>query len=150
MLRESASLMFTTGFGFRSGDPASLHVFEEPARTVSGVEVFEELFEQIVHQWVVPRRELIGGRQLRGANAARESRIPRQQLSEAAQVKHTVSEGIGDTRSRKDIPSTFRFSTPTSRAALRVKQRQLASSLPNSPTDSLCLAQNGVCAIARE
>ena len=37
-LRMHLAWRWFTGLGFRSGDPASFHVLEEPARTVSGVE----------------------------------------------------------------------------------------------------------------
>ena len=78
--------------GLRSGDPAPLHVLEEPAWTVQ--ELFEELFEQIVRQCV--EVGLVQGKHLSvdgsfvEANAAKESRIPRGQLAEAAQVNQTV------------------------------------------------------------
>ena len=38
--------------GVRSGDSASLHLFQEPARTVPESKLFEQLFEQIVRQCV--------------------------------------------------------------------------------------------------
>ncbi len=56
--------------------------------------LFEELFEQIVRQCV--EVGLVQGKQLSvdgsfiEANAAKESRIPREQLAEAARVSHTV------------------------------------------------------------
>jgi transposase len=56
--------------------------------------LFEELFEQIVRQCV--EVGLIQGQHLSvdgsfvEANAAKESRIPREQLAEAAEVHHTV------------------------------------------------------------
>jgi len=56
--------------------------------------LFEELFEQIVRQCV--EVGLVQGKHLSvdgsfvEANAAKESRIPREQLREAAQVHHTV------------------------------------------------------------
>ena len=103
-------------------DPASLHVLEKPAWTVSGSKLFEELFEQIVKQCV--EVGLVQGKHLSvdgsfvEANAAKESRIPRQQLAEAAQVNQTVrrtwrnwsnrippkSRCISKIRSRPQIP----------------------------------------------
>src|SRR5437899_321872 len=35
---HASGLALVHGFGFRSGDPASFHVLQKPARTVSGVE----------------------------------------------------------------------------------------------------------------
>ncbi|HET7442604.1 MAG TPA: IS1182 family transposase, partial [Terriglobales bacterium] len=56
--------------------------------------LFEELFEQIVKQCVevglVQGKHLSVDGSLVEANAAKESRIPRQQLAEATQVNHTV------------------------------------------------------------
>jgi hypothetical protein len=60
--------------------------------------LFKELFEQIVRQCV--KVELVQGENLSvdgsfvEANASKESRIPRQQLSEAAQVNHTVRQSL--------------------------------------------------------
>ena len=60
--------------------------------------VFEQLFEQIVRQCVAVG--LVQGEHLSvdgsfvEANAAKESRIPRAQLAEAAQVKHTLRQSM--------------------------------------------------------
>jgi hypothetical protein len=74
-----------TGFGFRSGDSASLHVLEEPARTASGIEAVRELFEQIVLQCVevglAQGKHLPVDSSFVEANAAKESRIPRELLA---------------------------------------------------------------------
>jgi hypothetical protein len=59
-----------------------------------GSKLFEDLFEQIVRQCA--EAGLVQGKHLSvdssfvEANAANESRIPREQLAEAAQVHHTV------------------------------------------------------------
>jgi len=56
--------------------------------------LFEELFEQIVRQCLevglVQEKHLSVDGSFAEANAAKESRIPREQLREAAQVHHTV------------------------------------------------------------
>ena len=78
----------------RSRDSASLHVLQEPTRAVSESKLFEQLFERIVRQCV--EVGLVRGQQLSvdgsfvEANAAKESRIPREQLAAAAEVHHTV------------------------------------------------------------
>ena len=89
--------------GIRSGDSASFHVLQEPARTVSGIEAVRAVVR-------TDRAAVCGGGTGAGdkhlsvdgsfveANAAKESRIPREQLAEAAQVHHTrasVSAGTG-------------------------------------------------------
>ena len=61
--------------------------------------LFEQLFEQIVRQCM--EVGLVEGKQLSvdgtfvEANAAKESRVPRGQLSEAAQVNHSLRQYIG-------------------------------------------------------
>ena len=63
--------------------------------------LFEQLFEQIVKQCVevglVQGEELSVDGSFVEANAARESRIPREQLAEAARVHHTVRGDCGRT-----------------------------------------------------
>src|ERR1700730_17446179 len=60
--------------------------------------LFEQLFEQIVKQCVevglVRGKELAVDGSFVEANAAKESRIPREQLAEAAQVNHTVRQYV--------------------------------------------------------
>src|SRR6267142_3701249 len=69
--------------------------------------LFEELFEQIVRQCV--EVGLVQGENLSvdgsfvEANAAKESRIPRQQLSEAAQVNHTVKQYLVDLEQQNSV-----------------------------------------------
>jgi hypothetical protein len=83
--------------GLRSGDSAPLYIFQESARTIPRVQeskLFEQLFEEIVARCL--EAGLVRGDDLSvdgsfvEANASRESRIPREQLAEAAQVNHTV------------------------------------------------------------
>src|SRR6476659_3497790 len=95
------------GLGFRSGNPASLHVFKEPARAVQASKLFERLFEQIVRQCV--EVGLVQGTHLSvdgsfiEANAAKESRIPLQQLAEAAQVHHTVRQYLREVEEQNPV-----------------------------------------------
>jgi transposase len=83
---------------FRSGDSASLYVFEESPWAVPGIEVVEQIFERIVAQYLeiglVHEDKLSVDGTLVEANASKESRIPREQLAEAAQVNRTVREWL--------------------------------------------------------
>ena len=69
--------------------------------------VFEQLFEQIVRQCV--EVGLVEGKQLSvdgsfvEANAAKESRIPREQLKEAAQVHHTVRQYLREVEEQNPV-----------------------------------------------
>ena len=66
--------------------------------------MFEQLFEEVVAQCLAVG--LVRGDQLSvdgtfvEANASKESRIPREQLKEAAQVNRTVREYLAELRSR--------------------------------------------------
>ena len=68
---------------------------------------FEELFEQIVKQWV--EVGLVQGKHLSvdgsfvEANAAKESRILREQLTEAAQVHHTVRQYLREMEEQNPV-----------------------------------------------
>src|SRR5512142_1710837 len=69
--------------------------------------LFEQLFEQIVRQCV--EVGLVQGKNLSvdgsfvEANAAKESRIPREQLAEAAQVHHTVRQYLKDVEEQNPV-----------------------------------------------
>jgi len=69
--------------------------------------LFEQLFEQIVRQCV--EVGLVEGKQLSvdgsfvEANAAKESRIPREQLVEAAQVHHTLREYLKELEKQNPV-----------------------------------------------
>jgi Transposase domain (DUF772) len=69
--------------------------------------LFEQLFEQIVSQCV--EVGLVQGKQLSvdgsfvEANAAKESRIPREQLAEAAQVRHTLREYLKELEKQNPV-----------------------------------------------
>src|SRR6202051_3714481 len=69
--------------------------------------LFEQLFEQIVSQCV--EVGLVQGKQLSvdgsfvEANAAKESRIPREQLAEAAQVNHTLRQYLKELEEQNPV-----------------------------------------------
>ena len=69
--------------------------------------LFEQLFEQIVRQCV--EVGLVSGKNLSvdgsfvEANAAKESRIPREQLAEAAQVHHTVRQYLREVEEQNPV-----------------------------------------------
>ena len=83
-----------TGLGFDQEIPHHSTFSKNRHGRFQESKLFEELFEQIVRQCV--EVGLVEGKHLSvdgsfvEANAAKESRIPREQLAEAAQVKHIV------------------------------------------------------------
>src|SRR4029077_5292698 len=83
-----------TGLGFDQEIPHHSTFSKNRHGRFQESKLFEELFEQIVRQCV--EVGLVQGKHLSvdgsfvEANAAKESRIPREQLGEAAQVHHTV------------------------------------------------------------
>jgi transposase len=83
-----------TGLGFDQEIPHHSTFSKNRHGRFQESKLFEELFEQIVRQCV--EVGLVSGKNLSvdgsfvEANAAKESRIPRGQLAEAAQVHHTV------------------------------------------------------------
>src|SRR5580700_7861885 len=83
-----------TGLGFDQEIPHHSTFSKNRHGRFQESKLFEELFEQIVRQCV--GAGLVQGTHLSvdgsfiEANAAKESRIPREQLAEAAQVHHTV------------------------------------------------------------
>ena len=83
-----------TGLGFDQEIPHHSTFSKNRHGRFEESKLFEELFEQIVRQCV--EVGLVQGRHLSvdgsfvEANAAKESRIPREQLAEVAEVNHTV------------------------------------------------------------
>ena len=83
-----------TGLGFDQEIPHHSTFSKNRHGRFQESKLFEELFEQIVRQCV--EVGLVQGKHLSvdgsfvEANASKESRIPREQLAEAAQVKQTV------------------------------------------------------------
>ena len=101
-LRMHLAWRWFTGLGFDQEIPHHSTFSKNRHGRFQESKLFEELFEQIVRQCV--EVGLVQGKHLSvdgsfvEANAAKESRIPREQLAEAAQVNHTraaVSGGTG-------------------------------------------------------
>ena len=93
-LRMHLAWRWFTGLGFDQEIPHHSTFSKNRHGRFQESKLFEELFEQIVLQCV--EVELVQGKHLSvdgsfvEANAAKESRIPREQLGEAAQVNQTV------------------------------------------------------------
>jgi transposase len=93
-LRMHLAWRWFTGLGFDQEIPHHSTFSKNRHGRFQESKLFEELFEQIVLQCV--QVGLVQGKHLSvdgsfiEANAAKESRIPREQLAEAAQVNHTV------------------------------------------------------------
>src|SRR5438876_3943753 len=93
-LRMHLAWRWFTGLGFDQEIPHHSTFSKNRHGRFQEPNLFQELFEQIVRQCV--EVGLVQGENLSvdgsfvEANAAKESRIPRQQLAEAAQVNHTV------------------------------------------------------------
>ena len=94
-LRMHLSWGWFTGLSFDQEIPPSLHVLQEPTRTVSGIEVVRVIVRAhrtCVEVGLLQWKHLSVDASLVEANAAKASRIPREQLVEAAEVHHSVRE----------------------------------------------------------
>jgi transposase len=95
-LRMHLAWRWFTGLGFDQEIPHHSTFSKNRHGRFQESKLFEQLFEEIVRQCV--EVGLVQGKHLSvdgsfvAANAAKESRIPREQLAEAAQVKRTVRE----------------------------------------------------------
>jgi transposase len=93
-LRMHLAWRWFTGLGFDQEIPHHSTFSKNRHGRFQESKLFEQLFEEIVQQCV--EVGLVQGKHLSvdgsfvEANAAKQSRIPREQLGEAAQVKHTV------------------------------------------------------------
>jgi transposase len=93
-LRMHLAWRWFTGLGFDQEIPHHSTFSKNRHGRFQESKLFEQLFEQVVRQCV--EVGLVQGKHLSvdgsfvEANAAKESRIPREQLGEAAQVHHTV------------------------------------------------------------
>src|SRR5271169_5705253 len=93
-LRMHLAWRWFTGLGFDQEIPHHSTFSKNRHGRFQASKLFEQLFEEIVRQCV--EVGLVQGKHLSvdgsfvEANAAKESRIPREQLAEAAQVNHTV------------------------------------------------------------
>jgi hypothetical protein len=90
--------------------------------------LFEQLFEEIVKQCV--EVGLVQGKHLSvdgsfvGANAAKESRIPRGQLTEAAQVNHTVRQYLVELEAQNPVEEPVATLASNSAAVEVARQEQ--------------------------
>jgi transposase len=93
-LRMHLAWRWFTGLGFDQEIPHHSTFSKNRHGRFQESKLFEQLFEQIVRQCVevglVQGKDLAVDGSFVAANAAKESRIPREQLGEAAQVHHTV------------------------------------------------------------
>jgi len=96
-----------TGLGFDQEIPHHSTFSKNRHGRFQESKLFEELFEQIVRQCV--EVELVQGQHLSvdgsfvEANAAKESRIPREQLVEAAQVHHGVRQYLREVEQQNPV-----------------------------------------------
>src|ERR1035437_5213561 len=97
-LRMHLAWRWFTGLGFDQEIPHHSTFSKNRHGRFQESKLFEELFEQIVKQCVevglVRGKELSVDGSFVEANAAKESRIPREQLAEAARVHHTVRQYV--------------------------------------------------------
>ena len=93
-LRMHLAWRWFTGLGFDQEIPHHSTFSKNRHGRFQESKLFEELFEQIVRavrgSGTGAGQTSVGGWQFRGGECSKESRIPREQLAEAAQVHHTV------------------------------------------------------------
>ena len=106
-LRMHLAWRWFTGLGFDQEVPHHSTFSKNRHGRFQESKVFEELFEQIVRQCV--EVGLVQGKHLSvdgsfvEANAAKESRIPREQLAEAAQVHHSVRQYLKEVEEQNPV-----------------------------------------------
>jgi len=106
-LRMHLAWRWFTGLGFDQEIPHHSTFSKNRHGRFQESQRFEQLFEQIVKQCV--EVGLVQGKHLSvdgsfvEANAAKESRIPREQLAEAAQVHHTVRQYLVDLEQQNPV-----------------------------------------------
>ena len=106
-LRMHLAWRWFTGLGFDQEIPHHSTFSKNRHGRFQESKLFEELFEQIVRQCV--EVGLVQGQHLSvdgsfvEANAAKESRIPREQLGEAAQVHHTVRQYLKELEQQNPV-----------------------------------------------
>jgi transposase len=106
-LRMHLAWRWFTGLGFDQEIPHHSTFSKNRHGRFQESKLFEELFEQIVRQCVAVG--LVQGQHLSvdgsfvEANAAKESRIPREQLGEAAQVHHTVRQYLQELEQQNPV-----------------------------------------------
>src|SRR6202161_4591639 len=106
-LRMHLAWRWFTGLGFDQEIPHHSTFSKNRHGRFQESKLFEELFERIVRQCV--EEGLVQGKHLSvdgsfvEANAAKESRIPREQLAEAAQVHHTVRQYLREVEEQNPV-----------------------------------------------
>ncbi len=106
-LRMHLAWRWFTGLGFDQEMPHHSTFSKNRHGRFQESKLFEQLFEQIVRQCV--EVGLVSGKNLSvdgsfvEANAAKESRIPREQLAEAAQVHHTVRQYLREVEEQNPV-----------------------------------------------
>jgi transposase len=106
-LRMHLAWRWFTGLGFDQEIPHHSTFSKNRHGRFQESKLFEQLFEQIVRQCV--EVGLVQGQHLSvdgsfvEANAAKESRIPREQLAEAAQVHHTVRQYLQEVEEQNPV-----------------------------------------------
>ncbi len=106
-LRMHLAWRWFTGLGFDQEIPHHSTFSKNRHGRFQESKLFEQLFEQIVRQCV--EVGLVSGKNLSvdgsfvEANAAKESRIPREQLAEAAQVHHTVRQYLREVEEQNPV-----------------------------------------------
>src|ERR1700687_5451468 len=106
-LRMHLAWRWFTGLGFDQEIPHHSTFSKNRHGRLQESKLFEQLFEEIVRQCV--GAGLVQGTHLSvdgsfvEANAAKESRIPRQQLAEAAQVHHTVCQYLREVEEQNPV-----------------------------------------------
>src|SRR5689334_21288895 len=106
-LRMRLPWRWLTGLGFDQEIPHHFTFSKNRHGRFQEWKLFEQLFEQIVRQCV--EVGLVQGTHLSvdgsfiEANAAKESRIPREQLAEAAQVHHTVRQYLKEVEEQNSV-----------------------------------------------
>src|SRR6266853_1533927 len=106
-LRMHLAWRWFTGLGFDQEIPHHSTFSKNRHGRFQESKLFEQLFEQIVRQCV--EVGLVQGKHLSvdgsfvEANAAKESRIPREQLLEAAQVSHTVRQYVEELEQQNPV-----------------------------------------------
>jgi len=106
-LRMHLAGRWFTGLGFDQEIPHHSTFSKNRHGRFQESKLFEQLFEQIVKQCVevglVRGKELSVDGSFVEANAAKESRIPREQLAEAARVNHTVRQYVEELEQQNPV-----------------------------------------------
>jgi transposase len=106
-LRMHLAWRWFTGLGFDQEIPHHSTFSKNRHGRFQESKLFEELFERIVRQCV--EEGLVQGKHLSvdgsfvEANAAKQSRVPREQLAEAAQVHHTVRQYLREVEEQNPV-----------------------------------------------